>query len=130
MAPLWPAQRAFGEAGVPAGVTVLVSRRPLVARPGSGVKALGAWEDAEDHEVDGVGLDRTTTANMQADAPGESRTQSGTLFGPADADIRQGDRVTFPNGVRVEVEGIPDRSTNLFTGWRPPMSVTVKVTHG
>lgn len=127
---LWATQKAFGEAGVPAGVKVAVWRRQRVVRPGSGVETLGPWSEALKHEVDGVGLDRTTSTNVQGDQPGEQTTQYATLFGPTAADIQQGDKIEFPDGVVVIVEGIPDRSTNLFTGWRPPMSVTVQVTHG
>lgn len=127
---LWAAQKAFGDAGVPAGEKVAVWRRPRVSRPGSGVQAFGAWSNAVKHDVEGVGLDRTSSASIQSDQPGEQSTQYATIFGPADADIRQGDKIEFVNGVVVIVEGIPDRSRNLFTGWRPPMTVSVQVTHG
>lgn len=130
MSPLWPTQKAFGEHGVPAGDTVAVRRRQLVSRPGSGVESFGPWSSAREHSVSGVGLDRTNTIADAAEAPGTSRTQFATIFGPADADIQAGDEVRFPSGVVVLVEGIPDRSKNMFTGWRPPMSVNVRITHG
>lgn len=129
MSPLWAEHRHFGAAGVPAGVAVTVLRRQPLARPGSGVTTLGPWKDAKEHEVSGVGLDRTLSSTIVGDH-GDSEQQTATLFGPAEADIQRGDRVTFPDGVIVEVSGIPDRSASMFTGWRPPMSVQVKVTHG
>lgn len=130
MTPLWPSQKAFGEHGVPAGSKVVVRRRQLVARPGSGVLQLGPWADAKNHEVEGVGLDRTSSATTQGEQVGDSRTQYATIFCPWEADIEAGDKITFPDGVVVMVEGIPDRSRHLITGWRPPMSVSVQVTHG
>lgn len=129
MTPLWPAEKAFGPAGVPAGETVTVLRRPMVTRPGSTKPVLGGWPEAEAHEVSGVGLDRTQSTTLAGDA-GDGELQTGVIFGPANADIRNGDRITFPDGVIVEVDGIPDRSKNFFTSWRPPMSVPVQVTYG
>lgn len=129
MTPLWPAEKAFGPAGVPKGERVTVSRRPMVTRPGSTQPVLGSWSEAESHEVDGVGLDRTQSTTLPGES-GDGEKQTGLIFGPADADIRNGDRIVFPNGVIVEVDGIPDRSKNFFTAWRPPMSVPVEVTYG
>lgn len=128
--PLYETQRAFGESGVPAGETVKVLRRPKITRPGSGVETLGAWKDATEHEVESVGLDRTGSTTMQGDQ-GDSRTVRAAVFAPWAANIQTGDRITFPStGVVVTVESVPDRSRNLFTGWKPPMRCEVQVTHG
>ena len=62
---------------------------------------------------------------------GDSRTINAAVFAPWAADIQVGDRITFPStGVTVQVKGVPDRSRNLFTGWKPPMRCEVQVTHG
>lgn len=128
--PLYETQRAFGESGVPAGETVNVLRRRKVTRPGSGVEAFGPWQDASSHTVENVGLDRTGSSTLQGDQ-GDSRTVNAAMFAPWAADIQVGDRITFPStGVVVQVEGVPDRSRNLFTGWKPPMRCDVRVTHG
>ena len=129
MSPLWSAGKLFGRDGVPAGDRVVVTRRQWESRPGSTSRQLGAWKDALSHTVDGVGLDRTNSVNLGGES-GDSDLQSALIFGPSAADIHEGDRITFPDGVIVTVTGIPDRSKNLFTGWRPPMSVAVEVTHG
>lgn len=129
MTPLWAGEKAFGAAGVPQGELVTVKRRKYGARPGSTVAQLGPWAEAATHQVAGVGLDRTQSNPLIGDS-GDSDVVSALIFCPANADILNGDRVEFPGGVIVEVEGIPDRSKNFFTGWRPPMTVTVKVTHG
>lgn len=129
MSPLWPSARVFGRDGVPAGVQVIVSRRQRESRPGSTSPQLGPWSGALSHTVDGVGLDRTSSVKLGGES-GDSDLQSALIFGPSDADIHEGDRITFPDGVIVEVVGIPDRSANMFTGWRPPMSAAVEVTHG
>ena len=128
--PLYETQRAFGESGVPAGETVKVLRRLKITRPGTGVESLGPWKDALEHEVEQVGLDRTSSSTLQGDQ-GDSRTINAAVFAPWAADIQVGDRITFPStGVTVQVEGVPDRSRNLFTGWKPPMRCEVQVTHG
>lgn len=129
--PLWPSAggRRFGVDGVPAGVRVRVSRRPVISRPGSTESMLGSWTQATVHEVDGVATDRMVASVIQGDS-GDTSLQTSTLFGPALADIRDGDRVTFPDGTIVEVNGIPSREPNMLNGWMPPMSVPVRVTHG
>lgn len=136
MTPLWPtapqlwaAAQRFGEDGVPAGETVIVRRRPRVTRPGSTVETVGDWRDAVEFTVDGVGLDRMTSGDIVSET-GAAVLQTGTIFGPTAADIEKGDRVIFPSGVIVEVDGIPNRQPNMINGWKPPMTVTVKVTHG
>lgn len=136
MTPLWPtpgrlwgAAQRFGEDGVPAGETVTVRRRPRVTRPGSTVETVGDWKDATSHEVEGVALDRMASTEIPADT-GSPVAQMTTLFGPTDGDIEKGDRVIFSNGVIVEVEGVPNRQPNMINGWRPPMTVSVRVTHG
>lgn len=136
MTPLWPdsprlwnAAQRFGEDGVPAGVTVIVRRRPRVTRPGSTVETVGDWKDADEHEVEGVGLD-TTVSTPLVDDTGAGALQSAMIYGPTFADIEKGDRVIFPDGVIVEVEGIPNRQPNMINGWKPAMRAPVKVTHG
>lgn len=136
MTPLWPgaprlwsAAQRFGEDGVPGGEIVSVRRRPRVTRPGSTVESVGEWSDAGEHEVEGVGLDRMVSSDLVSDT-GEPVVQRATIFGPTDGDIEKGDRVYFSNGVIVEVDGVPNRQPNMINGWRPPMTVSVKVTHG
>lgn len=126
---LWPAAQRFGEDGVPAGETVTVQRRPRVTRPGSTVPTLGSWDDATEFTVDGVGLDRMTSSDLVGDT-GQPVVQNATIFGPTEADIAKGDRIVFASGVVVEIDGIPNRQPNMINGWKPPMTVTVKVTHG
>lgn len=126
---LFATSKAFGEDGVPGGYTVTVVRRRLKPRPGSGEPALGPWSEADSHSVDNVGLDRSTSSDVD-NGNGDSFLQRAKVFAPADADIEQGDRIVFPFGTEVTVDGIPDRSRSMFTRWRPPMSVDVMVTHG
>ena len=126
---LWPEADRLGVGGVPAGVTVIVRRRPMVTKPGSTKPSLGSWEQAVDHEEHAVGLDRTGSTTLSTEG-GDDELQTSTLWGPTHADIQRGDRVIFPNGTVVTVEGIPNREPNVINGWQPPMSVSVKVTHG
>lgn len=137
MSPLWPAPEEalwpdadmLGAGGVPAGVEVIVRRRPMVTRPGSSKPVVGPWEQAEDHTVKGVGLDRTSSTDL-SDEGGDDALESATLWGPTKADIERGDRVIFPSGIIVTVVSIPNRQPNMINGWRPPMSARVEVTHG
>lgn len=118
-----------GAAGVPGGVTVKVLRRPRIRREGSTQETLGSWAQAEEHEVEGVGLDRMVSQVVTGDA-GDVTAQSSTVYAPAAADIRNGDRIIFPSGVKVEVTGEPNREPNMINGWQPPMSVPAEVTRG
>ena len=137
MSPLWPAREAalwpeadmIGAGGVPAGVEVIVRRRPMVTRPGSTKPTPGPWEQATERRVAGVGLDRTSSTTLQ-DEGGDDALEVATLWGPNAADIERGDRVIFPNGIIVTVESVPNRQPNTINGWRPPMSCRVKVSHG
>lgn len=126
---LWPGVQRFGEDGVPAGQTVRVRRRPRISKPGSTVETVGSWADAEEFTVDGVGLDRMVATELAADT-GSPAIQVATIYGPTQADIHKGDRVYFPDGVIVSVDGVPNRQPNMINGWSPPMSVLVSVTHG
>ena len=126
---LWPEADMLGAGGVPAGTKVTVRRRPSVTRPGSTRPTLGSWEQATDHTVAGVGLDRTSSTTLSNEG-GDDELESATLWGPTAADIVRGDRVIFPNGIVVTVVSIPNRQPNMINGWRPPMSCRVEVTHG
>lgn len=126
---LWPEADMLGAGGVPAGTKVLVRRRPLVSKPGASRPSYGPWDQATEHEVAGVGLDRTSSSTISTEG-GDDELEVATLWGPTRGDIERGDRVVFPNGIIVTVESIPNRQPNMINGWQPPMSARVKVTHG
>lgn len=127
---LWPAADRLGVGGVPNGEEVVVKRRPMIRKPGSTQLSPGSWEQAEEHTVSGVGLDRTVSSTLVADS-GDDEQLTSTIWGPTQADIQRGDRVVFPSsGIEVLVTGIPNRQPNMINGWQPPMSVSAKVTNG
>lgn len=128
-APIWPKAATVGANGVPSGVTVKVRRREITSRPGSTTPTFGPWSSATEHEVEGVGLDRTGSSALIGES-GDDELQTSTLWAPTGADIVLGDRVIYPSGVIVTVDGIPNREPNMINGWLPPMSVPVKVTYG
>lgn len=127
--PLWPGAGQIGVGGVPAGVKVRVRRRQVTSRPDATRPSLGPWATATEHDVEGVGLDRTSSTVIGNQAGDDTALRS-TVWAPTDADIRDGDRITFPTGTIVEVDGIPNREPNMINGWSPPMSVPVRVTYG
>lgn len=119
----------LGAGGVPAGTKVRVRRRQLVSLPGATRPNYGPWSSATEHEVEGVGLDRTSSTELVGDG-GSDELESATLWGPTSADIERGDRVYFPDGFVATVVSIPNRQPNMINGWRPPMSCRVEVTYG
>lgn len=76
------------------------------------------------HDIPGCALIRHDSSE---DRDGRHQVaETGTLAGPAGADITATDYLTLPDGSRWHVDGRPRVPENPLTGWEPALSVPVK----
>lgn len=98
------------------GMTVTVLRPPASDE-------VGDRGEPTSHEVAGCALAQKSTDTDRDRRQTAVATQR--LLCPADADIRDGDKVVF-DSVTYQVEGLPKVVTSPFDGWTPGMVVSLK----
>lgn len=90
---------------------VTVRRAPLVMANG---RTERDWAHAQPHQIAGASVQQGATSTNYADAGAPARIAA-TLYAPPNADVQEGDRVTF-GGKTYVVDGIPEFHPEGATG--------------